>query len=160
MSVDRGVFAVALIGVVVDLAELGAFHESASHESAGECVHVLIGEGMVLGESDGELADTARFESAYGCSGAFADFIYGETLDFAEADDEQTLCLEVDRGVEEEGLSEGGFELSVSEETSSGAGNCVRGGHQGHQWLSVLTVRDVHREDRQQRCRKSGRIKK
>ncbi len=93
-EVDGGVLAVALVGVVVNLAELGAFDEGAGHESAGKGLHVFVGESVVLGKRDGELTDAAGFEGADGCSGAFADLIDREGLDPAQADDEQALSLD------------------------------------------------------------------
>ena len=98
-GVDGGVFAVALVDVVVDLGEFGAFDEGAGHEGAGEGFEMFVVEGVVLGEDDGELAEAAWFECAYGGAGTLAYLVDGEALGLAEADYEQALCLEAVGGV-------------------------------------------------------------
>ena len=116
-ELDGGVLAVAFVGVVVDLGELGAFDESAGHEEAGQLVEVFVGEGVVLGESDCELADVAWLECPDGGSGALADLIDGEGLDLAEAYDEQPLGLESGGSMEEEGFAQRRLEFAVAEDT-------------------------------------------
>ena len=114
MTVRRGaeVLAVALVDVEVELGERGALDQGPGDEVAGQGVEVLVGEGMVLGEGDGEVADAAGLGEAHGDSGALADLVDGERLGFAQADDEQPFGFEPS-GVQQQGLVDGGFELAA-----------------------------------------------
>ncbi len=159
-GVDGGVLAVALVGVVVDLGEFGAFDERAGHEGAGQGFEMLVVEGVVLGEDDGELAEAAWFERADGGAGAFADLLDGEALGFAEADDEQAFGLESVGGVQEEGLAEGGFELTGADDAGGGVADGVRCGHEGDEGRCVFSSCDVHRKDGEQSSREPGSILK
>jgi hypothetical protein len=85
-----------------------------------EGFEVLVGEGVVLGEYDGDLAEGAGLEGADSSAGTFADLMDGESLDFAEADDEETLGLEAVGGVEKDVLAERGFEFSGGEDLGGG----------------------------------------
>ncbi len=159
-EVDGGVLAVAFVGVVVDLAQLGAFDESAGHQQGWELFHVFVGEGVVLRESNCELADTARLEGSDGGACAFADLVDGEGFDLAQADDEEALRFEAAWGVEEEGFAKGCLELSAAEGPGSGMGDGVRGGHQGEEGFSVFAGGDVHRKHSQQGSRECRGILK
>ena len=159
-GVDGGVFAVAPVDVVVDLGEFGAFDERAGHEGAGEGFEMLVVEGVVLGEDDGELAEAAWLERADGCAGAFAYLVDGEALGLAEADDEQAFGFEAGGGVEEEGLAEGGFELAGADDPGGGVGMASEVDMRATRGGRVFSGRDVHREDGEQRSREPGGILK
>ena len=130
----------------------GAFGDGAGGEVAGEGVHVLVGEGLVFGEGDGEVAEAAGLGEADGDAGAFADFVDGERLGFAEADDEQALGLDAGGGVEQEGFAEGGFELAGGEPGRGGVGDGVGGGEQ----RGVRLLRPCRWRCRRRRRRASG----
>ena len=150
-GVDAQVLAVAAVGVDVEVGEHGAFDEGAGGEVAGERVHVLVGEGVVFGEGDGELAEGARLGEADGGAGGLADFVDGEGLGFAEADDEQALGFDAGGGVEQQGFGEGGLELAGGEPGGGGVGDGVRGGEQDGVRLGVFAGGDVDGEDGEER---------
>ena len=156
--VDAEVLAVAAVGVDVELGERGAFDDGAGGEVAGQGVHVLVVEGLVFGEGDGEVADGAGFGEADGDACAFADLVDGEGLRFAEADDEQAFGFDAVGRVEEKRFGDAGFELAGGYPGGGGVGDGVGGGEQRGVRFGVLTGGDVDGEDGEQRRLEGGRI--
>ena len=74
-GVNGLVLAVGAVDVDVEVGDEGAFDQGTGCEVAGQGVHVLVGEGFVLRENDGQLVQAAGFEEADSGAGAFADFV-------------------------------------------------------------------------------------
>ena len=119
---DAEVLAVGAVEVDVEVGDEGAFGEGAGGEWGGE--------RRVFGKGEGEVAEGAGFGETDGDACAFADFVRVEGFGFAEADDEEALGFEAGGGVEEEGLAEGGFELSGGEPGSGGGEEGGGGGEE------------------------------
>ncbi len=153
---DGEVFAVAAVGVPVGLGDLRAFDEGAAGELAGKVFEVFVGEGVVLGEGDGDFFESARLGGADGGSGAFADLVDGEGFVLAEADDEEALGFDAVGGVEQHGLAERGLELAGAEEAVGGVGERVGGSEQDGHGIGVLADGDVDGEDAEHGSGESG----
>ena len=66
----------------------------------------------MFGEGESEGAEGAGACETDGYAGGLAEFVGGELVCLAEADEEEALGFEAGGGREEEGLAEGGFEVA------------------------------------------------
>ncbi len=157
-GVNAEVFAVAAIDVDVELGEDRALDDGARGEVAGQGLHVFVGEGFVFGKGDGEFAKRTGFGAAYGDARAFADFMHGEGLRFAETDDEQALGFNASGGMEQQCFGERGFELARRDPGRGCVGDSVGCGEQRGVRFVVLACGDVDGEDCEQRTGEGGGI--
>ena len=120
---DAQVFAVAAVGVRVEVAEGGAFEDGAGAGAGWEIV------GFREGED--ELADGAGLGEADGGSGGGAHGVDGGFGLLAQAYDEQAVGGQASGSVEQHGLVGGGLELSAGEDGGGGGLDRFVGGQQG-----------------------------
>jgi hypothetical protein len=107
---------------------------------------VLIGEGVVLGKDDSELAEAAWLKGSHGGAGSLAYLVDGEALYLAEAYQQEAFGFEAAGCVEEEGFTEGCFELAAAYYPGGGVGDGVGGRHESDKGLVIFSNRDVYRK--------------
>ena len=79
--------------------------------------------------------------------GAFADLVWSELGGFAEADQEQALCLQAGWIVQQQSLAGFGLEFAAVEDGLDGLGGCVVGRQQADFGLCGVLGRGVDGED-------------
>jgi len=105
--VDTEVFAVAAVGVGIEIADDAAFDGGADAGAWRK--------EFCYRKSKDQIADCAGLGEADGCSGGVADAVRGCLGLLAEADDEETLGGETGGGVEQEGLIGSALEFPTGE---------------------------------------------
>ncbi len=148
--VEAGVLALGAIGVDVEVGDERAFEERTRGEFAGKRIEVLVGEGAVFGEGDGDVANAAGFGEADGCAGALADLVRGEGLDLAQADDDEALCACACGAMQRERFAYCGLELTGCEPACGGVSERVGGGQQRGRGV-IFAGGDIDREDGEKR---------
>ncbi len=114
---DADVFALAAIGVGIEVADEGAFNGGACAGIAGSVRPRSCG---ASGSANVEFANGARLGVAHGGSGGVANGVDGGFGLLAEADDEEPFGFQSGGGVEEDRLVGAGLEFAAGEHRSCG----------------------------------------
>ena len=131
---DALIFAIAAVGVGVEIADGRPLDSSSDGGRTGHCVGRTCGGqpfGEVLREGHHDLPNPAWFGETHGGSGGVAHLVNCGLGEFAEAYDKEPFGCKPRGGVQENRLIRSGFEFTGGKNAGCSCLNRRIGGHQG-----------------------------